>query len=106
MLRKRPLWVLPAAALLVDLSWVYVTEQVGAISCVVALLACAAFFALWRVRRIFVGLLAVNTALLLAYFWSLGETHHVVVQVSRGEISATVDGDTTVQPVDLAGTRV
>ena len=69
-----------------------------------AALALAAVWQPLRQRRIASAVLLANVALVLAYFWSLDETHHVVVTVTPGALWATVDGDSTVLQARPRGT--
>ena len=56
-----------------------------------------------RSRRLLATTLLVNVALVLLYFWSLDESHHVELRVTPAGFVATVDGDTLHLPIAPLG---
>lgn len=90
--------LLPALPILIGLVWTYVGNRVTPLSALLTLAGALGLIWLWRplrVHSVAAAVLLLNLSLGLLYYWSLDETHHVVVHVTPTLLTAQVDGDTT-----------
>src|SRR5437868_1299740 len=79
------------------LAWLIATQRGDLLTAAGLIVGLAFLIALVqpvRTRHVLLLCLLLNSALAWAYFWSLGEAHTVVVQVSPHTLSAAIDGDT------------
>ena len=105
-----PAWSLPLALGLLlggTLTAVYWWEQLTLLTAILIGGSAVGLVVTWdalRTRRLLAATLLLNVALVLLYFWSLDETHHVAVRVTPRGFVASVDGDTLALPaIPLGG---
>lgn len=92
--------------LLAGLTLLYTSERLTPLDGLVVVASSLALAFTWRplrTRPVLATALLLNVGFILLFFWSLDETHHVMVHVTPSRIAATVDGDTTILNAKPAG---